>query len=209
MARPTNPEKHKKQRKKLVRKRGGSLMKKAEQLGKLGETFVLAVVFDPLYGYDSIVHTPKGFKKPNIKKPSRRIKRRCPHSSSQRQKQLPKSQEPVLDEITIEANDGSYLQEDDGDSPVEENGNQKNNKLPAYSIGTSETDAPHVDNDFKTLFGQIDFCNEPKMADFQPVKTQASTIKRRIVGVRLKDGRFIPKGSLNMGSNTLSGHRVN
>ncbi|KAI6440515.1 hypothetical protein MCOR15_011794, partial [Pyricularia oryzae] len=68
MARPTNPEKHKKQRKKLVRKRGGSLMKKAEQLGKLGETFVLAVVFDPLYGYDSIVHTPKGFKKPNIKK---------------------------------------------------------------------------------------------------------------------------------------------
>ncbi|KAI6343505.1 hypothetical protein MCOR25_011137 [Pyricularia grisea] len=177
MARPTNPETHDKQRKELVRKRGGSLMRKAEQLGKLGETFVLAVVFDPLYGYEH-----------------------CPHPQGLRRAEHQKS---------VEASDGSYLQEDDGDSSVEENGNQEDNELLAYSNGTSEIDAPHeVDDDFETLFRQIHFCNEPKIADFQPVRTQTSTVKRRIVGIRLKDGRFIPKGSLDMGNNTLSVHRV-
>lgn len=67
MARPTDPEKRDRQQKELVRKRGGSLMRKAKQLGKLGETFVLAVIYDPLYGYDGIVHIPKGFEEPNIK----------------------------------------------------------------------------------------------------------------------------------------------
>ncbi|KAI6359021.1 hypothetical protein MCOR18_005021, partial [Pyricularia oryzae] len=113
-----------------------------------------------------------------------------------RPKQLPKPQEPVLDKITVEANDGSYLQKDDGDSSVEENGNQEDNKLPAYSNGTFEINAPHkVDNDFETLFGQIGFCNESKIADLQPVGTQASTVKRRIVGIRLKDGIYPEKES--------------
>ncbi|KAI6446031.1 hypothetical protein MCOR17_010868, partial [Pyricularia oryzae] len=70
MARPINPETHDKQRKELVRKRGGSLIKKAEQLGKLGETFVLAVVFDPLYGYDGMAlsTSPRALKSRTSKK---------------------------------------------------------------------------------------------------------------------------------------------
>ncbi|KAI6518959.1 hypothetical protein MCOR05_011182 [Pyricularia oryzae] len=50
------------------RKRGGSLMRKAEQLGRLGEIFVFTVFYDPLYGYDGIVNIPEGFEEPNIKK---------------------------------------------------------------------------------------------------------------------------------------------
>ncbi|QBZ66728.1 hypothetical protein PoMZ_13713 [Pyricularia oryzae] len=68
MARLTDPEKRDRQQKELVRKRGGSLMRKAEQLGRLGEIFVFTVFYDPLYGYDGIVNIPEGFEEPNIKK---------------------------------------------------------------------------------------------------------------------------------------------
>ncbi|KAL5936824.1 hypothetical protein ACKVV1_011382 [Pyricularia oryzae] len=174
MARPTDPEKRDRQQKELVRKRGGSLMRKAKQLGKLGETFVLAVIYDPLYGYDGIVHIPKGFEEPNIKnvyemlrdgyRPLRRTRRRCLQSSLQRPKKPQQQpQETVLDEITVEANDGSCLHEDDGNSSMEENHNQGSNKLQAYSNGRAEIDAPHkVDDDFETLFGQIDSCDDLK-----------------------------------------------
>ncbi|KAH9427470.1 hypothetical protein MCOR02_012101 [Pyricularia oryzae] len=68
MTRLTDPEKSDRQQKELVRKRGGSLMRKAEQLGRLGEIFVFTVFYDPLYGYDGIVNIPEGFEEPNIKK---------------------------------------------------------------------------------------------------------------------------------------------
>ncbi|KAL5867748.1 hypothetical protein ACKVWH_011492 [Pyricularia oryzae] len=125
-------------------------MRKAKQLGKLGETFVLAVIYDPLYGYDGIVHIPKGFEEPNIKN----VRPKKPQQQPQ---------ETVLDEITVEANDGSCLHEDDGNSSMEENHNQGSNKLQAYSNGRAEIDAPHkVDDDFETLFGQIDSCDDLK-----------------------------------------------
>ncbi|TLS20512.1 uncharacterized protein PpBr36_11133 [Pyricularia pennisetigena] len=68
MTRLTDPEKRNRQQKELVRNRGGSLMRKAEQLGRLGEIFVFTVFYDPLYGYDGIVNIPEGFEEPNIKK---------------------------------------------------------------------------------------------------------------------------------------------
>ncbi|KAL5866376.1 hypothetical protein ACKVWC_011412 [Pyricularia oryzae] len=205
MARPTDPEKRDRQQKELVRKRGGSLIRKAEQLGRLGNIFVYIVFHDPQYGYDGIVNIPEGFEEPNIKKmyemlrdghrPTRRRRRRCSDSSSQRRKQpqeLP--HETVLDEITVEASDGSCLQEADGDSSMQENGRQQNNELQASSNGIAEIDAPHeVDADFKTLFGQVEVCNDSKVADLQLVKTQASTVRRRVVGIRSKDGTFVPK----------------
>ncbi|ELQ32929.1 hypothetical protein OOU_Y34scaffold01011g1 [Pyricularia oryzae Y34] len=127
MARPTDPEKRDRQQKELVRKRGGSLIRKAEQLGRLGNIFVYIVFHDPQYGYDGIVNIPEGFEEPNIKKM--------------------------------------------------ENGRQQNNELQASSNGIAEIDAPHeVDADFKTLFGQIEVCNDSKVADLQLVKTQASTV---------------------------------
>ncbi|KAI6355564.1 hypothetical protein MCOR31_011158 [Pyricularia oryzae] len=205
MARLTDPEKRDRQQKELVRKRGGSLMRKAEQLGRLGEIFVFTVFYDPLYGYDGIVNIPEGFEEPNIKKmyemlrdgyrPPRRTRRRCPHSSSQRPKEPQEQpQEAVLDEITVEPSDGSCVHEDDGDSSIGEAGNQETNEPQAYSNGTSEIDAPHeVDSDFETLFGQKNTCNDLKEANFQLVRKQPSTVVKRIVGIRSKDGRFIPK----------------
>lgn len=77
---------------------------------------------------------------------------------------------------------------------MQENGRQQNNELQASSNGIAEIDAPHeVDADFKTLFGQIEVCNDSKVADLQLVKTQASTVRRRVVGIRSKDGTFVPK----------------
>ncbi|KAI6347829.1 hypothetical protein MCOR25_010890, partial [Pyricularia grisea] len=52
MARLTDPEKRDRQQKELVRKRGGSLIRKAKQLGRFGEIFVFTVFYNPLYGYD-------------------------------------------------------------------------------------------------------------------------------------------------------------
>ncbi|KAI6381219.1 hypothetical protein MCOR24_011882, partial [Pyricularia oryzae] len=154
MTRLTDPEKSDRQQKELVRKRGGSLMRKAEQLGRLGEIFVFTVFYDPLYGYDGIVNIPEGFEEPNIKKmyemlrdgyrPPRRTRRRCPHSSSQRPKEPQEQpQETTLDEITVEPSNGNCLQQDDSDSSTGEAGNQETNKPQAYSNGTSEIDAPH------------------------------------------------------------------
>ncbi|KAL5933736.1 hypothetical protein ACKVV1_011516, partial [Pyricularia oryzae] len=116
-------------------------------------------------------------------------------SSSQRPKEpQEKPQEAVLDEITVEPSNGSCLHEDDGDSSTGKAGNQDTKEPQAYPNGTSEIDAPHeVDDDFETLFRQMDTCNDLKEADFQLVKKQPSTVKR-IVGIRLKNGRFIPKG---------------
>ncbi|KAH9429467.1 hypothetical protein MCOR02_009202 [Pyricularia oryzae] len=181
MAPLTDPEKRDRQQKELVRKRGGSLMRKAEQLGRLGEIFVFTVFYDPLYGYDGIVNIPEGFKEPNIKK------MRPKEPQEQRQ-------EAVLDEITVEPNDGSCVHEDDGDSSIGETGNQEANEPQAYSNGTSEIDAPHeVDADFETLFGQKNICNDLKEANFQLIRKQPSIVVKRIVGIRLKDGRFIRK----------------
>ncbi|KAI7908565.1 hypothetical protein M9X92_012121 [Pyricularia oryzae] len=112
MTRLTDPEKRNRQQKELVRNRGGSLMRKAEQLGRLGEIFVFTVFYDPLYGYDGIVNIPEGFEEPNIKK----MRPKEPQGQPQ---------EAVLDEITVEPNDVSCLHEDDGDSSTGEAGNQE------------------------------------------------------------------------------------
>lgn len=142
-------------------------------------------------------------------RPLRRTRRRCLQSSLQRPKKPQQQpQETVLDEITVEANDGSCLHEDDGNSSMEENHNQGSNKLQAYSNGRAEIDAPHkVDDDFETLFGQIDSCDDLKVGDLRLARKQASTIVKRIIGIRLKDGRFIPKRGLNVRKYTWGEHR--